>query len=51
MDATNSKILCPINPLFMANTFDLPIEFTLVSKEFNEEIIMEYFREFTIEQK
>ena len=51
MDATKSNILCPIKHLVIRNTFSIPVKFTQVSKEFNEEIIMEYFREFTIEQK
>ena len=51
MDATKSKILCPISPLVIKNTSSFPIEFTQVFKEFNEESIIQYFRESTIEQK
>ena len=51
MDANKSKILCPINPLFIRNTFYVPAEFTHMSKDLNEESIVQFFRESTIEQK
>ena len=51
MDATKSKISCPIIPLVIRNNFFVPVEFTQVSKEFNEESIIWYFMESTIEQK
>ena len=51
MDATKSKITCPIIRLVIKNNFSVPIDFTQVSKEFNEESIIQYFRESTIEKK
>ena len=39
MDATKSKILCPISPLVIKNTFSVLIEFTQMSKDYNEESI------------
>ena len=51
MDAAKSKILCPINPLFIRNTFSIPVKFSQVSKDFNEESIIHYFRGSTVEQK
>ena len=36
MDATKSKILCPISPHFIKNTLSIPVEFSKNSKEYNE---------------
>ena len=51
MDATKSKISCPFSPLVIKKTFFVPVEFTEVSKEYNEESIIKYFRESTIKHK
>ena len=49
MDVTKSKILCPMSPLVFQNTFVVPTEFTQISKDFNEESVVQFFRESTIE--
>ena len=51
MDKTKSKILCPVIPLIIRNTLSVPIEFSQKYKEYNEESIVQYFKESTNEQK
>ena len=51
MDTTSSKILCPISPLVVRNTFSVPVEISLKSREYNKESIVQYFRESIIEKK
>ena len=51
MDATNSKIPCLVINLDIINNLSVLVEFMQVSKEFNEEVIFQDFREFTIERK
>ena len=51
MDTTNSKILCPLSLLVIRNTLSAPDEFSQKSKEYNEESIVQYFRESIVEKK
>ena len=51
MDEPKSKIRLPIIPVFIKNIFSIHVEFTQVSKDYNEEIIIQFFKESTIEQK
>ena len=51
MDKTKSKILCLVSPLFIRNTLSFLVDFNQNSKEYNEESIVQYFRESTVEQK
>ena len=51
MDITNSKILCPINSLVVRKTLLVPDESTVKAKNYNEESIVQCFRESTIEKK
>ena len=51
MDATKSKILCPVSPLVIKSILSGPIEFTQNSKEYNEETLIQYFTMSTIEHK
>ena len=43
MDASRSKILCPINLLVIQNTMNIPADFTQTSKEYKEENILQFF--------
>ena len=51
MDITSSKIICLVSPLVIRNTMSVPTEFTLKSKDYNEESIIQCFRESVIEKK
>ena len=51
MDMIKSKILCQVSPLIIRNTLSVPVDFIQKSKEHNEESIVHYFRESTVEQK
>ena len=51
MDASRSKILCPVSSLFIRNTLFVPANFVQVFKEYKEEILVQFFRESTVEQK
>ena len=51
MDITNSKILCPVSSMVIRKTLLVPDEFTLKYKDYNEESIVQCFRESVIEKK
>ena len=51
MDINNSTILCHVNSLVVQKTVLVPDEFTLKSKNYNDESIVQCFRESTIEKK
>ena len=51
MDASRSKILCLVSSLVIQNTLSIPSIFFQVSKEYKEEILVQFFRESTVEQK
>ena len=51
MDITNSKILCLVNSLVIRKTLLVLDEFTLKSKDYNEEYILQCFRESVVEKK
>ena len=51
MDITNSKILCLVNSLIDRKTLLVPDEITLKAKDYNEESIVQCFRESIIEKR
>ena len=51
MDTSRSKVLFPVSPLVIKNTFSIPEEFNDKYKEYNEEIIVHCFREVAAEKK
>ena len=50
MDASRSRILCPINSLNIQNTLPIPSKFIQLSSEYNGEILR-FFQESSDEQK
>ena len=51
MDTSRSKVLFPVSPLIIKNTFSIPGEFNDKYKEHNEESIFHCFREAAMEKK
>ena len=51
MDVAKSNILCLVNSLVVRGTFYVPTTFTQLSQEFNEESLIQTFREAIVEQK
>ena len=51
MDASRSKILRPVNSLVIWNTLLIPTDFAQISKEYKEENLVQFFREFPVKQK
>ena len=51
MDATSCKISCPVNSLIIRKTLLVLDEFTLKSKDYNEESIIQCFSESVVEKK
>ena len=51
MDASRSKIPCPVNSLVIWNTLLIPANFVQVSKEYKKEILVQFFWESSFEQK
>ena len=51
MDASRSNIVCPMSSLIIQNTPSLPFDFIQVSKEYKEEILVQFFLEFIVEKK
>ena len=51
MGAAKSKIICPVNPLVIRGVFSVPAEFNQLPKEFNEESLIQLFRESIVEKK
>ena len=51
MDASRSRILCPINSLNIWSSLSIPYEFIQLSIEYNEGEILRFFQESSYEQK
>ena len=51
MDTTSSKFLCLVSPLVIRNTLSVPAEFNQKSNEYNEESMVQYFRDSTVKKK
>ena len=51
MDASRSKKICLVNSLVIWNTLLIPTDFAQISKEYNEENLVQFFRESSVEQK
>ena len=51
MDTSRYKIIFSVSPLVIRNTFSVPVEFSQKSEEYNEEIIVQCFREAFVENK
>ena len=51
MDASRSKILCPVSSLVIRNTLSVSAYFIQMSKEWKEEILVQFFREYSVEKK
>ena len=51
MDASRSRILCPINSLNIRSSLSIPSEFIQLSNEYNEGEILHFFQESSDEQK
>ena len=51
MDTTNSKIIFPVSSLVIRKSFSVPTKFDPKSREYNEESIVQCFRESVIEKK
>ena len=51
MYVTSSKIPCPVNSLVIIKSLLVPDEFTLKSKDYNEESIIQCFSESVVEKK
>ena len=50
MEVAKSKILCHVSPLVIRDTFSIPAIFTQLYEEFNEEILIQTFREAIVEK-
>ena len=51
MDASRSRMLCPINSFNIRNTFLIPSKFTQMSSEYNEGDILWFFKRSSAEKK
>ena len=51
MYVTSSKIPCPVNSLVIRKSLLVPDEFTLKYKDYNEDYVIQCFRESIIEKK
>ena len=51
MDLTKSKILCYVNALVIWDSLTVTSSFTLIQEYFNEEKLIQYFQEETLEYK
>ena len=51
MTLNHSTILCPINSSIVRKNLYVPEEFTLKAKDYNEESILQFFKESTTERK
>ena len=51
MDASRSRMLCPIDSLNIRNTLLIPSEFTQMSSEYNEGDILQFFQRSSDEKK
>ena len=51
MDASRSRIMCPINSLNIRSSLSIPFEFIQLSSEYNEGEILRFFQESSDEQK
>ena len=51
MDASRSKILCPIKSLVIQNTLLILVDFSQTSKEYKEDNLLQVFQESSVEQK
>ena len=49
MNASRSRILCPINSLNIRSTLSIPSEFIQLSNEYNEGEILRFFQEYSYE--
>ena len=48
MDVAKYKILCPFNSLVFQDTFFVPATFTQLCQDFNEESLIQSFKEATV---
>ena len=51
MDASRSRMLCPINSLNILNTMLFPSQFTHIFSQYNEQHILRFFQGYSDEQK
>ena len=51
MDADKSNVLCPVSSLVVRDSFEVPSTFTQACEYFNEENLVQSFRESPIRQK